>query len=52
LLGERDLVFILAFPGIEEAARDSIALNKMTGIAFSTNPAISVYRFDKITATL
>ncbi len=52
VLGERDLVFILDFPGIEEAARASIALTKMTGIAFSTNPAISVDRFDKITATL
>lgn len=52
VLGERDLVLILDFPGIEEAARASIALTKMTGIAFSTNPAISVDRFDKITATL
>jgi len=52
VLGERDLVFILDFPGIEEAAKASIALTKMTGIAFSTSPAISVDRFDKITAKL
>jgi uncharacterized protein with GYD domain len=52
VLGERDLVFILDFPGIEEAARASIALTKMTGIAFSTSPAISVDQFDKITAKL
>ena len=52
VLGERDLVFILDFPGIEEAARASIALTKMTGIAFSTSQAISIDRFDEITATL
>jgi len=52
VLGERDLVFILDFPGIEEAAGASIALTKMTGVAFSTNPAISVDRFDEITAAL
>lgn len=52
VLGERDLVFILDFPGIEEAAKASIALTKMTGIAFSTCPAIPVDQFDKITAKL
>ena len=52
VLGERDLVFILDFPGIEEAAKASIALARMTGIAFSTSPAISVDQFDKITARL
>jgi len=52
VLGEPDLVFILDFPGIEEAVRASIALTKLTGIAFSTNPAIPVDQFDKITATL
>jgi len=52
VLGERDLVFILDFPGIEEAAKASIALTKMTGIAFSTCPAIPVDQFDKITVKL
>jgi uncharacterized protein with GYD domain len=52
VLGEQDLVFILDFPGIEEAAKASIALAKTTGIAFSTSPAISVDQFDKITARL
>jgi len=52
VLGEQDLVFILDFPGIEEAAKSSIALAKTTGIAFSTSPAISVDQFDKITARL
>jgi len=52
LLGERDLLLVLDFPGMEEAAKASIALTKMTGIAFSTSPAIPVEQFDKITARL
>jgi len=48
LLGEKDLVFILTFPGIEQAMKASIALSKLTGIAFTTLPAVTVEEFDKL----
>jgi uncharacterized protein with GYD domain len=48
LLGEKDLVFILQFPGIEQAIKASVALSKMTGIAFTTFPAVTVEEFDKL----
>jgi uncharacterized protein with GYD domain len=48
LLGEKDLVIILTFPGIEEAMKASVALSKMTGISFTTSPAVTVEEFDKL----
>jgi uncharacterized protein with GYD domain len=48
LLGEKDLVFIVTLPGIEQALQVSVALSKMTGIAFTTSPAVSVAAFDKL----
>jgi uncharacterized protein with GYD domain len=48
LLGEKDLVFILTFPGIEQAMKASVALSKMTGISFTTVPAVTVEEFDKM----
>jgi len=48
LLGETDLVIILTFPGIEEAMKASVALSKMTGISFTTSPAVTVEEFDKL----
>lgn len=50
LLGEKDLLFIVTFPGMEEAMKASVALSKMTGISFTTAPAISVAEFDKLMA--
>ncbi len=50
LLGEQDLVFILQFPGIEEAMKTSVAVSKLTGISFTTSPAVTVEDFDKMTA--
>ena len=50
LLGEKDLVFILTFPGIEQAMKASVALSKLTGISFNTSPAVTVEEFDKITS--
>jgi len=47
LLGERDLVLILTFPGIEQAMKASVALAKATGISFNTLPAVTVEEFDK-----
>ena len=48
LLGETDLVFIVDLPSTEAAITTSIALNKMSGILFTTHQAVSVEEFDKI----
>jgi uncharacterized protein with GYD domain len=48
LLGEIDLVFILTFPDMEKAIQASVALNKLTGISFTTLPAVTVEEFDKL----
>ncbi len=48
LLGEHDLIAIVDYPGIEQAMKASIALSKLTGIAFTTSQAISVEEFDKM----
>jgi len=50
LLGEKDLVFIVTFPGIEQAMKASVALSRMTGISFATLPAVTVEEFDKLMA--
>jgi uncharacterized protein with GYD domain len=48
LLGEKDLLFVVDFPGMEAALKASVALSKLTGIAFVTSEAIPVEKFDKI----
>lgn len=48
LLGEIDLIFILTFPDVEKAMQASVALNKLTGISFTTLPAVTVEEFDKV----
>jgi uncharacterized protein with GYD domain len=48
LLGETDLVVVVDFPGIEAAIKASVDLSKMTGIAFTTCPAIPLEEFDQI----
>jgi uncharacterized protein with GYD domain len=50
LLGNKDLVFIVNLPGVEEAIQASVSLYKLTGISFSSLPAITVEKFDKILA--
>lgn len=49
-LGEYDLVLVVSFPGVKEAMKASMTLNKMTGISFSTCPAMTVEEFDKMVA--
>lgn len=49
LLGNYDLAFVAEFPGIKEAIKTSVDLTKLTGISFTTSPAITVEEFDKIT---
>ena len=48
LLGEHDLVLIVDLPDTEQAMKTSVALAKLTGIGFTTAPAVSVDAFDKI----
>jgi len=48
LLGEDDLVLIVDLPGTEQAMKVSVALTKLTGISFTTVPAVPVDVFDKI----
>ena len=52
VLGKKDVVFILSFPGIGEAMKASVALSKMTGISFSTTPAVTIEEFDKMMAEI
>ena len=46
LLGVNDLIMIVDLPSIEDAMKVSIGLTKLTGIAFTTSPAMSVTDFD------
>jgi uncharacterized protein with GYD domain len=48
LLGEHDLVLIVELPDAEQAMKTSVALSKLTGIAFTTAPAVSVEDFDRM----
>jgi len=48
VLGEHDLVFTLEFPDAEKALAASVALNKLTGISFTTSPVVDVEQFDKL----
>lgn len=50
LLGEYDLIFCVALPGIDEAIKASVALSKLTGISFTTCPAVTVETFDRLIA--
>jgi len=47
-LGRHDLVFVVDFPGTEEAMKASVALGRMSGIAFTTAPAVTVEKFDEL----
>ena len=50
LLGDVDVVLVAELPDNERAIQASIVLTKELGIAFRTLPAVSVERFDKLTA--
>ena len=47
-LGDQDLVLIVDFPDTQRAMKGSIALSRITDIAFTTVPAIAVDEFDKL----
>jgi uncharacterized protein with GYD domain len=48
LMGEKDLLLIVSFPGVEQAMKASVALSKLSGIAFTSVPAVTVDKFDKL----
>jgi uncharacterized protein with GYD domain len=48
LLGEYDLMICVKLTSIEDAVKASVALTKLTGIAFTTCPAIEVDVFDRL----
>ncbi len=48
LLGKDDLLLITEFPGVSEAMQFSVALSRMTGIGFTTSPAVGAEQFDKL----
>ena len=52
LLGANDLVFIVSLPSAAQATLVSLALAKLTGISFTTSPAIPVDEFDRLAKQL
>lgn len=40
MLGPYDMAFLVKFPGTGEAMKASLALSRLTGIGFSTSPAM------------
>ena len=50
LLGTYDLALIVELPGVEEQMKTSLALQKLTGIAFLSCPAVPVEQFDRLAA--
>ncbi len=48
LLGNYDMFILSEFPGVKEAINISLALTRMTGISFTTSPALSVEEFDRL----
>ena len=48
LLGEYDLLFCVNLPGVEQAVQASVALSRLTGIGFTTCPAVAVESFDRM----
>ncbi len=52
MLGQKDLLIITDFPGVEQAMQASVAFSKMTGIAVTTSPAVTIDEFDKLVAEI
>ena len=50
LLGEHDLLLIADLPDTASALKTSLGLAKLTGIGFTTSPALDIADFDKLAA--
>ncbi|MGD1993991.1 MAG: GYD domain-containing protein [Anaerolineae bacterium] len=48
LLGEKDVIVIVDFPGVKEAMKASVELTKLLGISFTTAPAVTMDEFDRL----
>ena len=48
LLGDVDLVLVVDMPDSEKAMKTSVALSQLLGISFTTSPAVSMKKFDKL----
>lgn len=48
VMGEHDIVLTLDFPDLDKALATSVALNRLTGISFTTSPVVEVEKFDKL----
>ena len=48
LIGQYDLLLVVELPGVEEVIKVSTGLMELTGITFTTVPAISISAFDKL----
>jgi uncharacterized protein with GYD domain len=51
LLGEYDLLICVKLASIEDAVKASVALARLTGIAFTTCPGVEVGVFDQLVTT-
>jgi uncharacterized protein with GYD domain len=50
MLGKPDMLLIVELPGLNDVIKASVELSDLTGIQFSTEPAIHVADFDKLFA--
>jgi uncharacterized protein with GYD domain len=48
LLGQFDLCFWVDLPSVEDAMKASVNITRLTGISFTTSPAVPVESFDRI----
>jgi uncharacterized protein with GYD domain len=48
MLGSTDLLLIVDLPDTSKALATSAALSKLTGIGFTTSPAVTIEEFDKL----
>ena len=51
-LGADDLLLIVELPDIEAAVKASVELYEMSGVSFTTSPAVEVATFDEMMANL
>ena len=48
LLGPYDLLLCVSLPGIDDAIKASLTLSDLTGVSFTTSPAVTIEAFDKL----
>ena len=48
LLGPYDLLLCVSLPGIDDAIKASLKLSDLTGVSFTTSPAVTIEAFDKL----